>query len=683
MKRLISKIRNNCKKYHEVYVFGMIAIITILAVFIMAKLFLDNQILQYTSHISNQDKEQFVHDFTSGMEIRQKFMCYNDFDFITLSFSDHDQHIQGKVGIQVLDVSANETILYEEREASGIHYMVPVELSFLDIGGGKANKLYEIILYSVDTEEVGLGVYGYIDKSETAIVNGEKSEYALSIGVHSYTNLYRNLTKIILGIGIAVIVITIIGTFIIGLREEHMFLVLTIPFVLCMLLMGPGNGVYDQSRHYHTIYHYSNKILGCGAEDTLWEIQMRKCDIIDYEVEEKIGQAHNEQAQWLWYYADKMNEPSGDKTTVKVDVSSMPVVSDGKAIQYLPGILGMTIARFLGCNYFWMLLITKLAILSFYLFMCYYAIVKSPVLKMMLVFVSALPMNLYQAAGISYDSFTYAVGIVVVAFIIKLWHEGLEKSDWLKFAIAVALLGNCKGGVYLTLILIMFFIPKEKYVEKKWIKFGITLGIAGISMLVGFMPTIMGLIKPIIASEGGATPPSGGVSVVINSGGIVAEKLSPMYALSEPLRFIKMFLQTMIENGDMYLGQLLGYRTAWAGDTLPMIVVLPFLVLLILSVIGNEKDRFKINVLERIGILGILFVELIGMQAIFLAETPVYSNVIIGFQGRYFILFIPYILLLFKNNGLVFKEKKDYLYPCFSMAQLVYLFFFLELFMQA
>ena len=43
----------------------------------------------------------------------------------------------------------------------------------------------------------------------------------------------------------------------------------------------------------------------------------------------------------------------------------------------------------------------------------------------------------------------------------------------------------------------------------------------------------------------------------------------------------------------------------------------------------------------------------------------------------------PHILLLFRNNGLMYKEKKEYLYPCFSMAQLVYLYFFLEIFMCA
>lgn len=675
MKSIINKIKENYDKNQKIYTFGIIAIIIFCMIVLMTKFYMDSKILRYTSHISNQDKEQFVHDFTSGMVISQKFYNYSDFDFITLSFSDHDQQINGKVGIRIKDVSTDTILFYEEKESSEIHYKEFVEIPFDNFGGGYADKLYEIELYSLGTEDVGLGVYGYKNGEEKASVNGGQSEYTLSIGIHSYTNLYKSMTIGILGIGMLSILIAIWSTFVFKAREEVMFLILTIPFVLCMLFLWPGNEVYDEGRHYHTVYHYSNQILGCGAQDTITEIQMRKCDVNNSGGLEGMNTTVNAQAQRFWYYLNRISDKAEDTAMVNVDVSSMPVVNDGKIIQYLPGVIGMTLARILGANYFWMMTITRMAIISFYLCMCYYAIMKIPVLKMLLVLVSALPMNLYQTAGISYDSFTYAVGIVVFAFIIKLWHEGLEKKDWIKYAIAVAVLGNCKGGVYLTLILLMCLIPKEKYISKKWLKFGAILAIAGISMLSGFMRTIISWFIVI--------PQTGNTSEVINSGGVIAEKLSPFFLLKEPIRFIEMFIQTMMENWDVYLGQMLGYRTAWANEKISLVVMLPFLVFLILAAVGDEKENFKISPFARLGILAILFIELVGMQVIFLGETPVYSDLILGFQGRYFILFIPCILLLFRNDGLVFKEKKEYLYPCFSMAQLVYLFFFLELFMQA
>ena len=107
------------------------------------------------------------------------------------------------------------------------------------------------------------------------------------------------------------------------------------------------------------------------------------------------------------------------------------------------------------------------------------------------------------------------------------------------------------------------------------------------------------------------------------------------------------------------------------------------MILLIFSAIGDERDKFELKVTDKIGILGILLMELVGMQIIFLGETPTYSDIILGFQGRYFILFIPCILLLFRDENIVYKKKKDYLYLYFSMAQIFYLYFFLEMFMLA
>lgn len=676
MKNKMNVIRENYQKNRNLYLFGLVAVFFFLTIIVMVKLDLGTKVLRYQSYRSNQDETQFVHDFVSGMEISQNFQNYRDFDFITLSFSDHDMRLQGKVVLQIIDPKTDVVLYDEEKAMSDIYYNVPVEISFEDFGGGIAGKQYEVRLLALETGEEALGVFGYQTEEEHAVLNGQKTEYALSLGIHSYTNLYKSITTLLLGIEMIVVLLVIFSAFRFHLKEQQMFLIIALPFAICMLLLWSGNSVYDESRHYHTVYHYSNVLLGCGSEDTLTEIQMRKEDIQNREEVACLGTSTNAQVQKLWDYVDKIWDKPQDISTIEVDVHDEPVVSDGKVVQYFPGVLGMTLARLLGCNYFWMMTITRMAIMGFYFGMCYYAIKKIPVLKLMVAFVSALPMNLYQASGISYDSFTYAVGIVVFAFIIKLWHESLKRSDWIKFAVAVAVLGNCKGGVYLTLILLMCLIPKEKYAGKKWLKLWGILMVAGMSMIWAFLPTIIGWFGVPKANNAN-------ISEVINSGGIIAQKLSPFLVLDEPVRYLTMLIYTTLTNLDTYLGQMLGYRTAWASETISLVVVLPFLLLLILSAIGEEKEQFQISATARLGIGGILLLEYLGMQAIFLGETPVYSDIILGFQGRYFILFLPCILLLFRNQGLVYKRNKEYLYVCFSMAQVVYMYFFIELFMCA
>ena len=678
MKKIISRLKENIEMNPQVYAFGLVAMCIIGLVFLMYKTDLNSKILTYTSHRSNQNEVQMVHDFTSGMEIQQKFSCYSDFDFITLNFSDHDQRLKGKMGILVYETDSENVVTYQEIDMAAVWYKVPVEIFFDEAGGGKANTEYEIKLFSTDTDDAALGVFGYKTENETATVNGEKSEYALSLGIHSYTSFYFNTVKIILGLAIVTIFVVTICAIRYKLKEETMFLLLTVPFVLSMLLLWPGNEVYDEGRHYHTVYYHTNALLGCGEEDNYTQIQMRKCDIPDNREMKELGLPINAQAQrYYYYYFEKMWDKAEIKEMSVVDISNLPVVPDGSFIQYTPGILGMSLARVLGANHFWMMTITRVAVIICYLSLCYYAIRKIPVLKIMIALVSALPMNLYQTSGISYDSVTFAVGIVVFSFVIKLWYCGLEKKEWILFGIFVFLLGNCKGGVYLTLILLMVFIPKEKYEQKKWFKFAGILGIAGVSMLSSFLPTIINWINMSVARNAGEEAPS----AVINSAGVVAQKLSPMFVITNPVEFITMFVQTMIENMDIYLGQMLGYRTAWSSQAIHFVAMLPFLVLIIMAAINKEEENFKIGAIGKIGILSILLFELIGMQVIFLTETAVHYSTIIGFQGRYFILFLPCILLLFRNENLSYKGKIQVIYPMYSMAQLVYWYFFLRMFM--
>lgn len=677
MGKTLTKLKENLFKNQKIYGFSFVALCLISFILIMYKVELSSNILPYASHQSSRDEVQIIHDFISGMEIRQRFQSYSDFDFISFNFADHDQRLKGKLGILIREVDSGETIIYEEMDMSSVWYGDPVKISFESVEGGKANTQYEITLVASETEEVSLGVFGYKEEENSAVINGEKSEYALSFGIHSNTSLYFNISKIILLISAITIFVVIVYTFKLKSSEENMFLILAIPFVWGMLLLWPGNDVYDQGRHQNTVYHYSNVLLGCGEQDGVTKLQMRKCDIVDKEELKVLNTPVNAQAQAYHYYVNKMWDTASEKDMIIVDISDNPLVTDGLCIQYIPGIIGMTLARLLGCNYFCMLTITRLAIIGFYLIMCYYAIYKIPVLKMMVAFIAALPMNLYQASGISYDSFTFAVGIVVFAFIIKLWYFGLEKKDWLSLGIFVFLLGNCKGGVYLSLIVLMLFIPKEKYVRKKWLKIVGTLAIAGVSMMAAFLPTIISWFNLSVARHEGTEE----ATVVINSGGMMAQKLSPMFAVSNPIEFVRMFVQTLVERLDIYLGQMLGYRTAWSAQAISLVILFPFLVLLILSVIEKEPKKLEIGFCGKIGILGILLVELIGMQIIFLGETPMYSKTIVGFQGRYFILFLPCILLLFRNDGLVFKGKKEHLYIGYSMAQLVYWYFFLRMFM--
>ncbi len=655
----------------EVFVFVAISIILLGIALILYRSHLESKVLQYTTQVGYNDELQIIHDFTEGMEIRQKFTVPEDFEFISFRFADHDQRLAGKMIIQILDGDSGELLLYEEYESASIFYPNPVKVSFEQFGGGIADKTYEVVLRAADTEEVALGVFGYKTDQNNAIVNGEESEYALSIGVHTNTDLYSNLTVVVMVLAIIALFGVVCTTLWFRWKEENIFLLLAIPFGLAMLLMWPGNEVYDELRHYHTVYDYSNALLGYGKSDDIRQLQVRRCDIQNVEALAN-RRGVETQAQNYWYYMQRMWDKAADTSVTSIDISRAPIVKNGTIVEYFSGALGMSLGRVLGLNYYWTMTLARLSIMASFLAMCYFAIRNTPVFKEVFVLVSALPINLYQASGISYDGITFGIGIIVLSFIMKLWKQGLSKKDWIIFLIAVFALGSCKGGVYLTLLLLLFLIPRERFQANKWIKSIGTIAVGGISMLTAFIPTVM-----IWFGLGGNESP------IVNTVETVGGRLHLTYMFHYPIDFIKMVILTLIEKLDVYWPHMLGYRTAWSNGPIPITAMLPFLIILILAAVRTTMKDIQVSPLTRLGILGILLIEVIGMHGIFLVDTSIYSDTIIGVQGRYFVLFIPLILLLFRNNGLVFQEKKEYLYPCYSMAQLVYLYFFLEMFMCA
>lgn len=672
MKNDAIKLKIIIVKHRSCLVFFLLALIISVGIAYLYIEELSNKILPYISYVSNQDEEQFVHDFVAGMEIQQDFASYHDFDLITLSFSDHDTIQQGTLQLRIIDNETEEILIDREIDMGDIHYAVPVKISFEDVGGGKEKHNYSILLNSRQTGETAVGIYGYITEGQTALINGEKSDFALSIGIQGYTKAFKILPLLVLAISMLAIVAVIFGTFEFKLKEQEIFLLLAIPFVSCMLMMWPGNHVYDETRHYYTVYDYSNRLLGYGKSEDGTELLMRRCDTIDDAVQQGLATSRHEQAQSWAYYIEQMGNKNLNTEMVSVDISYAPVVQNGTWIEYLPEIIGLTIGRLLRCDYLGMGTLARLMNIACYMALCYFAICKTPTLKPLFVLLSALPMNLYQVSGISYDGMTFGVGIVVFAFVLKLWVKGLNRKEWFFFAVFAMVLGSCKGGVYLTLLLLLFFIPAKQFQSRKWMKvFGIILS-GGVSMLYSFVPVMVRWFGIGIED-----------TTIVNGVSSVSNMLHLSFAYTYPFHFIKMVVKTLIENADMYLGQMLGYRTAWANTIIDWVVMLPFLILMFGATVKTSENDFTVEVRARVGIAILLGLEIVGMHAIFLTETPMNSHVIEGCQGRYFILFIPCVLLLFRNNGIVFKEKREYLYPLFSMAQLVYMYSFLELFMCA
>lgn len=664
MKSIKKRCSSSVLNHMLMLIFGLI-----LLLYCMYVCDLQEDILKQVTFVANRDEYQIIENFVSGIEVKQEFISADDFEFITLSFSDHDKTLSGKTYISILDKETDTLITYREFINTDIHYgravVVPVE-------NGKSGKEYSVVIQAEGTGDTALGLYGYSAAAEDrkAEVNGDISDFAVSIGIHKYTNAFSVLTFLIMLIGFAGMIFTSVGCCKFHFTKEKVFLCLAVPFGICMLLFL-SNSAYDEERHFSTVYHYSNVLLGLADNDEEFRLTMRKGDApqIDNKAEGNIGgRIINAQAQNFWKKLQQINQPAGDRTPVMVELSNNRIVTDSTIIEYLPEVIGITIGRLLNFNSFWLVLTGKLFVFVFYVFVCYYAVKVSPVMKLGMVFIASLPMNIYQATGYSYDGFTFAVGLLVFALIMRLWNGSIKRKEWLVLAISVFVLGFCKGGVYLSLLLLLFLIPKRQFLYSKWKTIVSLIFIGAIPLLGHYLPVFIEDFLNVSSS-----------GIPVNSEGTFYEII---FVIREPWQFILMVIRTTLEKAEYYLGGILGYRTAWSNKPISWVVMLPFILLLFMTKDRADGDNCIITFRNRILIGVFLLLEFIGMHAIFLRETSIYDTIVNGFQGRYFLVFLPVILLILRNNDIHINLKSEERISClFSMAQFVYLYYFIKMFM--
>ena len=665
-----------------------IGTVAVLFLLLMYRADLKDFIPDYVTHIGDRNEQKIIENFTSDYLVSQEFTSKWNFDFLSLNFSDHDVTIQGKTIVSVYEKESDTLVYYQEIDNPDIDYGVPVRLSWSD--DNKAGKSYIIKLQEFDTEDVALGLYGYRAEANDvpAEINGVISDFTMSVGAHSYTNCFRVLVAVLMSLSFITIFITAFMLFVKKASMEKVFLSIAIPFGICMLLCSGYNDAYDGIRHMETAYHFSNVLFGIGDEDGTTEISMRVDDaFLKRELEEHGKNTINAQLQDFWLLCQNAMEPLRNDSLVKVD--NVDVISSGTVIEYFPGALGLTIGRLLHLNAFSVISLAKILTFIVFLVICYCTIKLTPIAKEVFLIVSLLPMSLYQGTGVTYDGMTYSLGIFTIALILRLWQTKIKKKGWGALYISVFLLGNCKGGVYLTIILLLFIVPKEHFPQKKILMCFTIFLLAFITILIRYLPvysTYMPKESNAIKTEEIMQSDEGYDEQVIidkSTPPWVKEKTyGTGYAFSNPLEFIGLFMRTLIYRGETYAGSLLGYRTHWSNKPISWDVMLPFFIILFFASIKTDKDRKDILIRERICILSILVIEFVGFHIFFLMETITRVNYITVINGRYFLAFLPLAVILFRNNGLQYKnDSNKIIFFWYTIAFNYYIYFFIKMFL--
>ncbi len=351
-------------------------------------------------------------------------------------------------------------------------------------------------------------------------------------------------------------------------------------------------------------------------------------------------------------------------------VGSMQPPVTTTPLAYAPQAAGITLGRLLGLHTLPLLYLGRLCNLLFFVLMTWLAMKRLPFGKEVLFGTALLPMTLHLSASFSYDVMIMGALFCFTAVCLDLAYkkERVSWQDVLALAVLMAAAGPCKM-VYAVFLGLCLLIPVRKFGGwGRWAAAALVVG--------GAWAAAMYLVNSqVIVSYATTVQEESYVQWAGETG------YSFALMIHQPLRTLKMFYQTLLWQAQHYHLTMIG---AYLGN-LDQVLDVPYLLVaaFTLGLLGLALKKPGENETLQGGRRIWVFLLCGGcaaaiMASMLIAWTPLSSNVIVGVQGRYFLPFLPLLLMALKNDGVVLTKDINrrilYLMCCMNSYELLHLF---------
>lgn len=424
------------------------------------------------------------------------------------------------------------------------------------------------------------------------------------------------------------------------LPAEKLYALLAVILGVLMSLVISLDTVPDEPSHIDTAYALSNEILGIPESEKPGYIYKRVEDInADAEERQNLGV---ENYRWM-----HRNLYVKAKDASLAACAARSNLDNGGKIYYVPQALGIALGRIFGLSLLLTMMLGRFFSLLAYTALTYLAVKKIPFGKVSLMMIGILPISLQQAASMSYDGMINGIALLYIAYNIHMFYneERITAGDIAVIALTGSLIAAVKGGAYLPLCFLpLMLLWTRKDLPKKERGFGAAL--TGLFLLMFVKDRLIGIISRLSVEQGAAI------------GGAKSQEVYTFgYLMAHPSRFIGLFANTFHKQGDLQLSNLLGGNLAWRDININWYIIIFILLLLLLSCIRQEKEKY-IPRADKV-YMGLVALGCFGLVefSMLLVWTPVTLNFITGAQGRYFIPFFLLILLCLRNS--FFSMKKN------------------------
>lgn len=290
-----------------------------------------------------------------------------------------------------------------------------------------------------------------------------------------------------------------------------------------------------------------------------------------------------------------------------------------QVIPYIPGAIGIFLAKLAGFGALGAFYANRIANLAFYCTCCYFALKFCGRFRVIMFTLMSLPLTVFMAASCNSDSFLFALMFLMFASVLS---DSFDNVKAVVFALSFAVLTTCKMS-YIVFLPLIFCVPKEKWTLKFKDK--------NISRLVylAFSLVVLLLVYQGTALYVQAFSNYGVIQRPIEDSRPVEQLI---FILKNPLRYVAVFVDTLKNNAFfLFSGGLLG----WMDVNLPLISYCTPLVVMLACV--KQAGVFRKEDINKTVIFLICSLLTYGvvLTGLYLSWTPVTLPQIIGLQMRY------------------------------------------------
>lgn len=462
-----------------------------------------------------------------------------------------------------------------------------------------------------------------------------------------------------------------------GRKLEYVFVAAGLFFGGLFLCVLPPLSAPDEVSHYISAYQLSNHLMGKQANYKTGHVMVRAEDWFledvngDYQYEldgdtlvavrqeeteaAVLGQTLTEATYRTIHeqgFFQHAGVPGGDgaegRQAAACAVSTYPPVVT-TPLAYVPQAIGITLARLFGMNSLGLAYMGRFFNLLFYVGLTFLAMKRLPFGKEVLFGAALLPMTLHLTGSMSYDAIILALAFYFTAVCLDLAYEKekVQVRDIVTLSAVAAVMGPCKM-VYAVLLALCFLIPVRKF--GGWRNY-ILSAAAVLAAFVIAMVLVNSRTIAVYASE------TETYVIWAEEAGYSLGQL-----LSSPKLLFQMFYNTALWQSEYYHLTMIG---AYLGNV-DVVLDVPYLVVMCFSLgllglsFRKQGETLKISKRQR-GVIRFICLGCAGavMFSMLLAWTPVSSAVITGVQGRYFLPFLPVLLISLKNDLVVLTKDKS------------------------